>query len=379
MAFVIAASEITSCFFLLILLYGSIFESPVTEKKTVFMIFGIITTIIGCLIDAGSWLLEGQPNHSLALQILNILSYIFPLFTIAFFSSYIITTIDAIKPINPWHAKNILVICAVACILFIYSGCTGDFMSVSNNETTYGNLFPYIDILQMIALLYIALIILNNAEKLGSHDTTAMMSYIVLPFMAVIVEVYRPQYCFSYVATAMAITVMYVMIQSKHLSNALLKESIIREISNTDELTAVCNRHAYIERLKKQCDTHSVHIIFCNINNLRYTNQEYGHTVGDALIVNLAKILREDFHKHNVYRISGDEFVVILDTITPNEWKKKLRLFQNQMKNNADLAAYGFAEGKETDLKSIIAEAEQMMYHNKNEYYHLIERKKKTN
>lgn len=49
-----------------------------------------------------------------------------------------------------------------------------------------------------------------------------------------------------------------------------------------------------------------------DINNLKQTNDKFGHDVGNDLIVHTAKILTALFKTSTVFRIGGDEFVVLL-------------------------------------------------------------------
>ena len=53
-------------------------------------------------------------------------------------------------------------------------------------------------------------------------------------------------------------------------------------------------------------------VLVADINNLKLTNDRYGHDVGNDLIVHTAKILTETFKDSVVFRIGGDEFVVLL-------------------------------------------------------------------
>lgn len=53
-------------------------------------------------------------------------------------------------------------------------------------------------------------------------------------------------------------------------------------------------------------------VIVADINNLKKTNDTYGHDIGNKLIVHSARILTDICKTSSVYRIGGDAFVVIL-------------------------------------------------------------------
>ena len=53
-------------------------------------------------------------------------------------------------------------------------------------------------------------------------------------------------------------------------------------------------------------------VVVLDLNDLKETNDTYGHDLGDKLIVNAAKAISVVFKRSPVFRIGGDEFVVIL-------------------------------------------------------------------
>lgn len=53
-------------------------------------------------------------------------------------------------------------------------------------------------------------------------------------------------------------------------------------------------------------------VMVADINNLKKTNDIYGHDIGNELITHAAKILSDTFKTNSIYRIGGDEFVIIL-------------------------------------------------------------------
>ena len=102
-----------------------------------------------------------------------------------------------------------------------------------------------------------------------------------------------------------------------YMLSRVMKEKYEKEkllyISNTDELTRCFNRHAYEERINNLDLREEWIYISMDLNNLKHTNDSLGHAAGDELICAAANCMRESFGKYgNVYRIGGDEFVVII-------------------------------------------------------------------
>lgn len=80
-------------------------------------------------------------------------------------------------------------------------------------------------------------------------------------------------------------------------------------------LTGLLNRRAYDNACKMLIGNCQVGVIFCDVNSLKYTNDIFGHEAGDKLIKSFASILKNSFRNDETFRISGDEFVILLSTI----------------------------------------------------------------
>lgn len=91
----------------------------------------------------------------------------------------------------------------------------------------------------------------------------------------------------------------------------------INALAYRDSLTGIKNSTAYTEAIAElnreiNCNNPQFGVVVADINNLKETNDRYGHDVGNDLIVHTARILMETFKNSVVFRIGGDEFVVLL-------------------------------------------------------------------
>ena len=83
--------------------------------------------------------------------------------------------------------------------------------------------------------------------------------------------------------------------------------------ANIDPLTGVQNKRAYDLAAAKLDDGNTPYaIVMVDLNDLKMTNDRYGHDKGDVAIKKLTEVLRGVFENSPVYRIGGDEFTVIL-------------------------------------------------------------------
>ncbi len=87
----------------------------------------------------------------------------------------------------------------------------------------------------------------------------------------------------------------------------------LRYISMTDELTHCGNRHAYETDIAK-LDLHAAWAyLSMDVNGLKQVNDTRGHAAGDELICAAAEAMKRSFAScGRVYRIGGDEFVIIV-------------------------------------------------------------------
>ena len=170
--------------------------------------------------------------------------------------------------------------------------------------------------------------------------------------------------------------VMYV---TKIIDEDKKKEQEMFANSYTDELTKLFNRRAY-ENDINQPEINSANKIYVSVdvNELKVTNDNLGHEAGDELLVGVAQCMKRCFGPYGkVYRVGGDEFVVILYATdvqlenikkdferTVAEWKGKLI--------DGLTVACGYVplrEFPELDIHEIAKVADERMYKAKAEFY----------
>ena len=148
----------------------------------------------------------------------------------------------------------------------------------------------------------------------------------------------------------------------------------------TDNTTGLYNRTAFKEDEAKYNeilgkDRH-IGIIQFDVNNLKKTNDTYGHEYGDMLIKTVGEGLKKCFGEYGkCYRMGGDEFMVVLDGIIPNAdydtGINNLKLYCDEINRQKKLPlplviAHGFVIAKGgNNLTAAMEEADLLMYKNK--------------
>lgn len=107
---------------------------------------------------------------------------------------------------------------------------------------------------------------------------------------------------------------------------AIAQMELIQEVRNrkqaslTDELTGLHNRRGFFLMAEQQLKTaHQMKtlswVIFIDLDGLKQINDTLGHDMGDALIVDAARLLKESFRNSDIVaRLGGDEFIVFVSS-----------------------------------------------------------------
>ena len=104
-----------------------------------------------------------------------------------------------------------------------------------------------------------------------------------------------------------------------------------KRLSQEDRLTGLKNRRAFEELLagleRDSSAYENVALVFMDLDHLKYTNDRYGHSAGDELIIAAAQAIVRTFGQAGYcYRIGGDEFAAILPNPreTAEAWNRML-------------------------------------------------------
>ena len=98
----------------------------------------------------------------------------------------------------------------------------------------------------------------------------------------------------------------------------------LAQASRTDHLTGLSNRLHLMERLSEEFSYHqryneNLGVAIADVDHFKQVNDTYGHLCGDEVLVNLARIFRENLRPYDVIgRYGGEEFCLLLPR-TPQE------------------------------------------------------------
>ena len=162
---------------------------------------------------------------------------------------------------------------------------------------------------------------------------------------------------------------------ASEISNYLLFQNL-EILSTMDLLTGVKNRNTMnvaIDNLVngKTKLKYPYSIIFADLNGLKQVNDEQGHAVGDELLKSASAILQNVFADYEIYRVGGDEFMIIAEGLDKKELNEKidnLKAFASEKENLYFAIGTHVAQNGE-DIRTAMRSADEKMYDDKKQFY----------
>ena len=238
------------------------------------------------------------------------------------------------------------------CIASIYNGCV--FRLDADNERHIGS-FGFIPPLIGITYLIILLGVNINGFRLSSFWERFMLLFMVAAVAAALAvggiagvqEIYNPSFA--------AIVVLYYLF-------------CYSQLTRRDALTKLYNRQTFFSDSRNMRDEISG-IISIDLNELKWINDNMGHAEGDRAIKTVSEcFIKCTEYSDKVYRVGGDEFVVLCFGRGANE----IKLIVQRIKLETEKAGYSCAIGvslsrEGMSIDDLLTEADARMYEDKAE------------
>ncbi len=108
---------------------------------------------------------------------------------------------------------------------------------------------------------------------------------------------------------------------ARDITERIKAQQEILHQANYDALTGLPNRHLALDRLEQAItrahrEQQLVCVMFIDLDRFKTVNDSFGHSIGDQLLVEVAKHLNNCVREGDtVARLGGDEFLIILDSV----------------------------------------------------------------
>jgi diguanylate cyclase (GGDEF)-like protein/PAS domain S-box-containing protein len=173
-------------------------------------------------------------------------------------------------------------------------------------------------------------------------------------------------------------------LQEREKSNLERKKMIkkLESISLTDDLTGLLNRRGFFTFAQQYLQMASrkrtpLFLLFLDVDNLKRINDSYGHHMGDAALIRMAKILNKTFRLSDVKgRMGGDEFAVFpigaslpSVEVSLDRLKKAIAAFnagkRNPFKLSISLGIACYDHEYPSTIEELLVRADKLMYEQK--------------
>ncbi len=217
-------------------------------------------------------------------------------------------------------------------------------------------LFPYIVVGAYCLWLVVLMITHSSKHSIERmpiiYFCFAFFAGIIMPFL--IGKEYAQLFC-----TTIAISVFVYYVFS------------ILLVTKKDPLTGLLNRQAYYSDILSDPEDISA-LVSIDMNGLKTINDTEGHAAGDTAISTVAGcFLRAAKRNQPVYRVGGDEFVVVCRKTSEDEVIALTKRIHEQVSATKYSCSVGYSystDGKKP-IDQLLSESDENMYAEKQEYY----------
>ena len=170
----------------------------------------------------------------------------------------------------------------------------------------------------------------------------------------------------------------------QEVTETRVKEEQLKAEAYQDMLTRIGNRFYLKEKAEEILKTgEPVSVCYCDLDHLKYINDEYGHLEGDWYLTLFADIVKRSIRKEDIFaRLGGDEFCIILKkcpkAMAEQKMQQILSSFTGDKSREYEKSfSYGIVEIPEDhpeniQVNDIIQKADTLMYLQKRSHYQKI-------
>ena len=220
----------------------------------------------------------------------------------------------------------------------------------------------------VFSLLYLAYLLYVSVRKLGGKDYLEGISLLVCSIVVVLAVVLGTLgITANLLNTTIAISCVFYYL------------FLTQQQNKKDPLTDLYNRQSYYRDVARYGKTINA-ALHIDMNGLKTINDTLGHEAGDNALSAVALSIKEASRRNDfVYRIGGDEFIVLMAKTNEILVREFIERLQELLKQRGVSCSIGYAIDRNASVGDLVNKAEEMMYERKRAYYienHIDRRKR---
>lgn len=181
-------------------------------------------------------------------------------------------------------------------------------------------------------VIFSVMLIFLCRKKLYRKDLFAFLLFTLIPLLSSIVQMIFEGLSIMWPAFALGILMVQI--------------NVYNDLITTDQLTGLFNRRQLMANLKYLASQKSDNTvcIMLDLDYFKRINDEFGHVVGDKVIADFAKILKNSLPKKSqIYRYGGDEFIAILNLKNKEEITDIISNIEFETNEYNEISGNGFS------------------------------------
>lgn len=163
------------------------------------------------------------------------------------------------------------------------------------------------------------------------------------------------------------------------------KTAELERLATTDFLTGLTNRRLFKQVTSSQIDKNKrddgmLSLAMIDVDHFKSVNDQYGHDVGDLVLVKLAEVLKKHFRSYDcVARLGGEEFAILMPDTSLNKAHmaverlrqkiEKIEIETSKSKQTFNITVsigLTFTQKGKKDYDELLSVADQSLYKAKN-------------
>ena len=252
--------------------------------------------------------------------------------------------------------------------------------------------YPNPDLMiQTLGMIIIVLLVFLAPNLWGNMLAIALIGSVAFFCLALIYMKNASPMNFAASAVYIALTVLLCAISAwnteRYRAREFAAKTELERLSTTDYLTGTCNRLKLEEEADRwiaycQRQQLPLSLVFMDIDNLKLINDNCGHPAGDAVLLEVSKLVRAQVRGSDILcRWGGDEFVLLLPNMDGADAAALTERIRSMIENKVFLGhlrvtcSFGVLQMKPSStLKRLVYEADALMYKGKSEGRNNVQR-----
>lgn len=214
-------------------------------------------------------------------------------------------------------------------LLYGFLACDGLYLTASLIYPTYfyASIFNYYLITVALSCFLVAYVSCRMILQGNKESMIFMLGAVFLIAGGINDTLHYNQIIYTAYLLSLGLSI-FIIAQSVLLALRFSKAYQAMENMNIDFLTGAFNRRYFDDMLKQislfKNDKPYAFIVF-DVDDFKLINDQYGHNIGDAALVDLSNLLHKTFPASaRIIRFGGDEFVIVMNSIDPNTIERYL-------------------------------------------------------